>query len=61
MHNIIEVKIVNSLKYLAYCLGGVLLGELAVLADPVEEFSASRQLGDYVVLVLLNKNNQYKR
>lgn len=42
VNNIVEVKIVNSLKYLAYGLRGVLFGELAVLADPVEEFSASR-------------------
>lgn len=42
MNDVIEVEIVNSLKHLAYGLGSIFLGELAVLADPVEEFSSSR-------------------
>ena len=59
MNDIVEVEIVDSLKHLAYGLGSILLSELAVLADPVEEFSSSRQLGDYVVFILCSKDNQY--
>lgn len=59
MNDIVVVEIVNSLKHLAYSLGSILLREFAVLADPVEEFPSSRQLGDYVVFILWNSGNQY--
>ena len=50
--DIVLVEIVDGVEHLPESLRGVLLGELALLADAVEELPARRQLGDDVVLVL---------
>lgn len=50
--DLVLVEIVDSGKDLLDSLGGVLLGELALLADAVEKLSACRQLGDNVELIL---------
>lgn len=50
--DIILVEVVDGVEHLPDGLGGVLLGELALLADAVEELPARRQLGDDVILVL---------
>lgn len=52
MDHILAMKIVNSPKYLLDGLGGILLRELALLANPVEELAASRQFCDNVVFIL---------
>lgn len=46
------VQIVDGIEHLADRLGGVLLGELPLLANTVEQLSARSQLRDDVVLVL---------
>jgi hypothetical protein len=46
------MKVVDRVEHLADCLCSVLLGELALLANAVEQLSSSRQLGHDVVLVL---------
>jgi hypothetical protein len=52
MDDIVVVEIVDGVEDLTDRLGRVLLRELALLADPVEQLSARRQLGDDVVFVL---------
>lgn len=59
VNNSLLVEIGNGLKNLAHNLGGVLLRELSVFADPVKELSASSQLRDDVVFVLKNSVRQY--
>jgi hypothetical protein len=51
VYDIVAVEIVDSSKDLLDCLRGVLLGELALLANAVEQLAAGGQLGDDVVLV----------
>jgi hypothetical protein len=46
------VQVVDCFEHLLDGLRGVLLGELALVADPVEELSTSSELGDNVVFVL---------
>jgi hypothetical protein len=50
--DIVPVEVVDSIEYLSYGHGSVLLGELALLANAVEELSTSRELRHDVVLVL---------
>lgn len=52
MYHVVVMEIVDSLKYLLDSLGGVFFRELAVLADSIEKFSTSRQLGHNVIFVL---------
>ena len=52
MDNVVQVEIVYGFKYLSDGLCGVLLRELALLANAIEELSARRKFGDDVVLVL---------
>lgn len=40
MYNVPLVKIINSLKHLSNGLRSILLGELALVADPVEQLSS---------------------
>lgn len=54
MDDIVLMEVVDGVKHLPDSLRGVLFGELALLADAVEELPARRQLGDDVVLVLQN-------
>lgn len=56
MDNTVLVEIVDGVEHLPDGLRGVLFGELALLADAVEELPACRQLGDDVVLVLQNRS-----
>jgi hypothetical protein len=51
MNDIVLVQIVDCLQNLLDGLRAILLGELALLADSVEQLSSSRKLGDDVVLV----------
>jgi hypothetical protein len=51
--NIVLVEIVDSVEYLANCLGSVLLSELSLFTNAVEQLSTSRQLCHDVVLVLI--------
>lgn len=50
--NLVPVKEVDSVKDLFDSLGGILLCELALLANPVKELAASGQLGHNVEFVL---------
>jgi hypothetical protein len=50
--DIVVVEIVDGVEDLTDRLGRILLRELALFADPVEQLSARRQLGDDVVFVL---------
>ncbi len=52
MDDIVLVQVVDGVEDLLERLGGILLGELAALADAVEQLAAGRQLGDDVELVL---------
>ena len=52
MDDIVLVQVVDRAQDLFDGLGRVLLGELALLANAVEQLSAGRELGDDVVLVL---------
>jgi hypothetical protein len=52
MDDIVLVQVVDGAQDLLEGLGGVLLGELAALADAVEQLAAGRQFGDDVELVL---------
>ena len=52
MHNVVVVKVGDGAQNFANDLCGILLGELSVLADAIEQFSASGKLRDDVVLVL---------
>ncbi len=46
------MEVVDGAEYLLDGLGGVFLGELALLADAVEQLAARGQLRDYVEFVL---------
>jgi hypothetical protein len=50
--DVVLVKVVDRLHDLTNRLCGVLFGELALLADAIEQLSARRQLCHNVVLVL---------
>jgi hypothetical protein len=50
--DVVLVEVVDGLEDLADGLRGILLSELALLADPVEQLATGGQLGDDVVLVL---------
>jgi hypothetical protein len=50
--DIVVVEIVDGIEDLSNGLGGIFLGELSFLTDPVKQFSAGRQLGDNVVFIL---------
>lgn len=52
--NVPLMEIVDRIQDLPDGLRGVLLRELAILADPVEQLSTSSQLSDDVVFVLLS-------
>ena len=52
MHNALVVKIVDRLKDLLDRLRGILLGEFALVANPIKQLSTSRQLCHDVVFVL---------
>lgn len=54
MDDIVIVKVIDSRKNLADGLRGVLLRKLAVLADPIKQFSTSSKLSDDVVFILCN-------
>ncbi len=46
------MQIVHSAEDLLDGLGRIFLGELALLADPIEEFSAGGKLRDDIVFIL---------
>lgn len=52
MNNIIAVKVVDGTQNLLNGLGGVLLGELPLLANAIEQLAASSEFRDNIVLVL---------
>ena len=52
MDNIVLVQVVDRAQNLLDGLRSVFLGELALVANPVEQLSSSRELCDNVVLVL---------
>jgi len=49
---VVLVEVVDRVKDLANSLGGILLSELALLANTIEELSSGCQLRYNVVLVL---------
>lgn len=51
MHHLVLVQILDSLKDLLYGMRSVHLREATLLANPVEQLSSCRKLGDDVVLV----------
>ena len=53
VNDVVVVQVIDSFQYLSNGLGSVLLGELALLADAVEQLTARGQLGYDVVFVLL--------
>ena len=53
MNNVVVVKVVHRFQYFSYGLGSVFLGEFAILADTIEEFTTGSQLSDDVVFVLI--------
>lgn len=59
MDNIIVVEVVNGLEDLPNCLNGIFLRKLAVFADSVEQFAASGQLSDDIILVLIPPLGSY--
>lgn len=50
--DIVLVKVVDGVEDLLYGLGGILLGEFALVADSIEEFAAGSKLRDDIELVL---------
>jgi hypothetical protein len=52
--DVVLVQIVDGVQNLFDGLGCVLFGELALLADPVEQLSSRRKFSDNVVFVLVN-------
>lgn len=48
------MQVVDSFEDLLDRLRSVFLCELAIFADSVEKLSPCRQLGDYIIFVLLN-------
>lgn len=54
MNNSLFVDVGNSLKNFTHHLGGILLGELSVFANPIKKFPTDGQLRDDVVFVLAN-------
>jgi len=50
--DIVLMQIVDGTQDLLNSLRCVFLGEFALLANPVEQLSSSRKLGDDVILVL---------
>ena len=52
MDDIVVVEVIDGIEDLANRFGSVLFSEFSLLADSVEQLSASRQLGHNVVLVL---------
>lgn len=52
MNDIAFVQVVDGAQHLANGLRGILFGELAVLADPVEQLTTSGQLCDNVEFIL---------
>jgi hypothetical protein len=52
VHDILAVKVINSSEDLFDSLRSILLGELALLADTIEQFPTSSELCNNVVLVL---------
>ena len=53
MNYVVVVKVVHSFKDFSYGSSCVLFGELAILADAVEELSPRSELGNNVVFVLV--------
>lgn len=52
MDDVVLVEVVDGVENLLDGLGGILLGELALVADSIEQFAAGSKLGDNVELVL---------
>lgn len=52
VNDFILVEVVDGAEHLLDCLGGVLLGKLALLADTVEQLAAGGELGHNVEFVL---------
>lgn len=52
MDNVVLVQVVHRIQDLFDGLRCILLGELALLTNPVEQLASGRKLGDNVVLVL---------
>lgn len=50
--DVVSVEVVDGIEHLADGLGGILLGELALFADPVEQLPTCCELRDNVVLIL---------
>lgn len=53
--DVVLVQVVDGAEYLLDCLRGILLSELALLANSIEQLAACSQLGDNVELVLLER------
>jgi hypothetical protein len=59
MHNVLVVQVVDCFEYLLDRLGGILLCELSLVANPVEELAAGGKLGDDIVLVLKTVSDSF--
>lgn len=53
--DLVLVQEIDCKQDLLDSFGGILLGELALLADTIEELTAGRELCDDIELVLRNK------
>ena len=54
VNNVVFMKVVDCVQDLLDGLRGILLGEFALLADAVEQFTADRELCNDIELVLEN-------
>lgn len=52
VNDVVLVQVVDGAEDLFYCLRGILLGELSLVADTIEQLATSSELGDNVELVL---------
>lgn len=52
VNNIVLMQVVDGTENLLDSLRGVLLGEFALFANPIEQLSSSRKLGDDVIFIL---------
>lgn len=50
--NVVVVEVGNGLKHLPNNLRRILLGELSLLANPIEKLASLAELGDDIILVL---------
>lgn len=52
VHNVLAVQVIDGLEDVLHGLSGILFGELAIIADSVEELASGSELGDNVELLL---------